>query len=54
MCKLSLWEIAKLDILFIYKRLLVNFCQDGKRQLLISRLDVFLTGQKCPCLYANS
>ena len=31
------------------KRLLVNFCQDGKIQLLISRLGVFLTGLKCPC-----
>ena len=30
------------------KRSLVNFCQDGKGQLLISGLDVFLTGQKCP------
>ena len=36
------------------KRSLVNFCQDGKGQLLISGLDVFLTGQKCPYLHANS
>ena len=36
------------------RRLLDCYNQDGKRRLLISRLGVFLTRQKCPCLHANS
>ena len=36
------------------KRLLVKFCQDGKRTVTDKWLDVFFTGQKCPYLHANS
>ena len=31
-----------------------TFVRMKKEQLLISGLDVFLAGQKCPCLHANS
>ena len=36
------------------KRLLVNFCQNGKDCLLNSWYGVFRTDQKCPYLHANN